>query len=174
MEEWISKGREQDNEPINSSVITCIIAFLFIYVGDINFVAQIISMFFMVTYGAICLISFLEHFSGDPSYRPTFKSRWYISLLGAVLSVWLMFKMNTPYAVLSILLMTAFYYYISRNSGDKREIVSLFRDVLVQFARQLQIFLQKGEAIERSTHWRPFVVSISSSIERPNAFNMTK
>ena len=70
--------------------------------------------------------------------------------------------------------MTAFYYYISRSSGDKREIVSLFRDVLVQFARQLQIFLQKGEAIERSTHWRPFVVSISSSIERPNAFNMTK
>ena len=173
-ETWIAKGRDQDNEPINSSVITCIIAFFFIYVGDINFVAQIISMFFMVTYGAICLISFLEHFSGDPSYRPTFKSRWYISLLGAVLSVWLMFKMNTAYAVLSILLMTAFYYYISRNSGDKREIVSLFRDVIVQFARQLQIFLQKGEETERSRHWRPFVVSISSSLERSNAFNMTK
>ena len=64
---WIAKGREHDNEPINGSVITCVIAFFFIYVGDINFVAQIISMFFMVTYGAICLISFLEHFSGDPS-----------------------------------------------------------------------------------------------------------
>lgn len=171
---WIAKGRLEDNEPINGSMITCAIAFFFIYVGDINFVAQIISMFFMVTYGAICLISFLEHFSGDPSYRPTFKSRWYISLLGAVLSVWLMFKMNTPYAILSILLMTGFYYYISRNSGDKREIVSLFRDVLVQFARQLQIFLQKGEEVERSTHWRPFVVSINSSIEGANAFNMTK
>ena len=171
---WIAKRREQDNEPINGSVITCVVAFFFVYVGDINFVAQIISMFFMVTYGAICLISFLEHFSGDPSYRPTFKSRWYISLLGAVLSVWLMFKMNTPYAILSILLMTGFYYYIRRSSGDKREIVSLFRDVLVQFARQLQIFLQKGEQQDRSTHWRPFVVSISSSIERSNAFNMTK
>lgn len=171
---WIAKGRTQDNEPINGSLITCAIAFFFIYVGDINFVAQIISMFFMVTYGAICLISFLEHFSGDPSYRPTFKSRWYISLLGAVLSVWLMFKMNTPYAILSILLMTAFYYYISRSSGDKREIVNLFRDVLVQFARQLQIFLQRGEEVERSTHWRPFIISINSSVERSNAFNMTK
>lgn len=173
-DQWIAKGRAQDNEPINGSIITCAIAFFFIYVGDINFVAQIISMFFMVTYGAICLISFLEHFSGDPSYRPTFKSRWYISLLGAVLSVWLMFKMNTPYAILSILLMTAFYYYISKSSGDKREIVNLFRDVLVQFARQLQIFLQKGEEEERSTHWRPFVISINSSRERSNAFNMTK
>ena len=59
---WIAKGREQDNEPINGSIITCIIAYFFIYVGDINFVAQIISMFFMVTYVAICLISVLEHF----------------------------------------------------------------------------------------------------------------
>ena len=141
------KGRRKDNEPINGSILTCIIAFFFIYIGDINFVAQIISMFFMVTYGAICLISFLEHFSGDPSYRPTFKSRWYISLVGAVLSIWLMFKMNTPYAILSISIMIGFYYYISKNSSDRREIVSLFRDVLVQFARQLQIFLQKGDSL---------------------------
>lgn len=172
---WIAKGRDTDNEPINGSLITCVIAFFFIYVGDINFVAQIISMFFMVTYGAICLISFLEHFSGDPSYRPTFKSRWYISLLGAVLSFWLMFKMNTPYAVLSIILMVGFYYYISRNSGDKREFVNLFRGVLVQFARQLQIFLQKEEEDEESVHWRPFVVSISdASMKRKNAFDMTR
>ena len=173
---WIAKGRVKDNEPINSSLITCIVAFFFIYVGDINFVAQIISMFFMVTYGAICLISFLEHFSGDPSYRPTFKSRWYISLLGAVLSVWLMFKMNTPYAILSLALMTSFYYYIGKNSGDRREIVNLFRDVLVQFARQLQIFLQKKRDDEGSSvHWRPFVVSISdASEERKSAFDMCR
>ena len=41
-------------------------------------------MFFMVTYGSLCAISFLEHFAARPSYRPTFRSRWYLSLLGAV------------------------------------------------------------------------------------------
>ena len=100
-------------------------------------------MFFMVTYGAICLISFLEHFSGDPSYRPVFKSRWYISLLGAVLSIWLMFKMDTLFAFLSIIIMVIFYYFISKKSNDKREFVNLFKDVLEQFARQLKIFLQR-------------------------------
>ena len=94
--------------------------------------------------------------------------------MGAVLSIWLMFKMNTPYAILSISIMIGFYYYISKNSSDRREIVSLFRDVLVQFARQLQIFLQKGDSLERSTHWRPFVISISSSVNRSNAFDLTK
>ncbi|MEC8853723.1 MAG: amino acid permease, partial [Bacteroidota bacterium] len=172
---WMAKGREKDNEPINSSVITCILALVFVVVGDINMVAQLIAMFFMITYGAICAISFLEHFSGDPSYRPAFKSRWYISLIGAVLSVWLMFKMDTLFAILSIILMILFYIYISRNSTDKREIVSLFRDVLVQFARQIQIFIQKKGDDDESPHWRPFVISINEeSFERKDAFDMCR
>ena len=174
-DDWIGRGRRKDNEPINSSLITCLIAYFFIFIGDINFVAQIISMFFMVNYGAICLISFLEHFSGDPSYRPKFKSRWYISLFGALLSVWLMFKMNTYYATSSIVIMILFYYYISKSSSDKREIVTLFRDVLVQFARQLQILLQKKDQDSTNLHWRPFVVSISNAFsERTHAFEMTR
>ncbi|MBC8265784.1 MAG: amino acid permease [Flavobacteriales bacterium] len=172
---WMAKGRESDNEPINSSVITCILALVFVVIGDINTVAQLIAMFFMITYGAICTISFLEHFSGDPSYRPAFKSRWYISLIGAVLSVWLMFKMNTSFAIFSIIILTLFYYYISRNSGDKREIVSLFRDVLVQFAREIQIFIQKKGDDEQSPHWRPFVISINEeSFTRKSAFDMCR
>jgi amino acid transporter len=172
---WTAKGREKDNEPINSSVITCVLALFFVVIGDINTVAQIIAMFFMITYGAICAISFLEHFSGDPSYRPTFKSRWYISLIGAVLSVWLMFKMNTSFAILSIIILTFFYYYISKSSGDKREIVSLFRDVLVQFARQIQIFIQKKGSDDDNLHWRPFVISINEeSFERKSAFDMCR
>ena len=140
---WLAKGKKENNEPINGTIVTCVIAFFFVYIGDINFVARIISMFFMVTYGAICFISFLEHFSGDPSYRPVFKSRWYISFIGAVLSVWLMFKMDTLFAFLSIIIMITFYYFISKKSSDKREFVNLFKDVLEQFARQLQIFLQR-------------------------------
>ena len=172
---WIGKGRKHDNEPINSSIITCILALIFVVVGDINMVAQLIAMFFMITYGAICAISFLEHFSGDPSYRPAFKSRWYVSLIGAVLSVWLMFKMDNLFAILSIILMVIFYIYISRNSTDKREIVSLFRDVLVQSARQIQIFIQKKGDDEESPHWRPFVISINEeSFERKDAFDMCR
>ena len=173
---WLSKGKKSNNEPINGTFITCAIAFFFIYIGDINFVARIISMFFMVTYGAICLISFLEHFSGDPSYRPVFKSRWYISLIGAILSIWLMFKMDTLFAVLSIIIMIFFYRFISKKSSDKREFVNLFRDVLEQIARQLQIFLQrKNDNTINNVHWRPFVVSISdASLKRTNAFDITR
>ena len=174
---WLAKEKKENNEPLNGTIITCIIAFFFVYVGDINNVARIISMFFMVTYGAICLISFLEHFSGDPSYRPAFKSRWYISLLGAVLSIWLMFKMDTLFAFLSIIIMITFYYFISKKSSDKREFVNLFKDVLEQIARQLKIFLQRinDSNLSSNFHWRPFVVSISdASLTRKSAFDITR
>mgnify|MGYP000964621871 CR=1 FL=1 len=36
--------------------------------------------------------SFLQHFAADPAYRPSFKSKWYLSLLGAVMCIFLMFK----------------------------------------------------------------------------------
>ena len=172
---WFKKGRKKDNEPINGSIITSIIAFFFIFIGDINTVAQIISMFFIVTYGAICLVSFLEHLSADPSYRPTFKSRWYISLLGAILAFFLMFKMNPTYAITSIITMAAIYYYISANNKSKSGLEKLFKGVIFQLSRQLQIYLQKKNTEEEDDSWRPFVICVSEdSLKSRDSFNLVR
>lgn len=173
--DWIGFGRKGSNEPVNASIITIIIAFFFIAIGDINFVAQIISMFFILTYGAICLISFLEHFAADPSYRPTFRSRWYISLIGAILSFWAMFKMNSFYAVLALVVMGLIYFYLSSKNKDKKGLVNLFRGVVFQLSRQLQVFLQRADKEEIDHHWRPFVICISKdSFKRRSAFDLIR
>jgi len=171
---WFAKGRKQDNEPINSSLITIIIAFVFVIIGDVNFVAQIISMFFMVTYGAICLISFLEHFAADPAYRPTFRSNWYVSLTGAIFSIWLMFKMNAPYAALSVVIMGIIYYVIMTNNEENQGLNKLFRGVVFQLSRQLQIILQRA-GTEKDKSWRPFGVCIShDTFKRRSAFDVMR
>lgn len=172
---WFAKGKKVSNEPVNASLLTLIIAFFFILVGELDFVAKIISMFFMVTYGAICLIALLEHFAADPSYRPTFKSRWYLSLVGAVMSFWLMFKMNTPYAILSIAMMGLFYYMISRTGTERKGLVKLFRGVVFQMSRQLQVFAQRADKEDLDSSWRPFVICISSeSFKRRSAFDLLR
>jgi len=172
---WFAKGKEKDNDPVNASLITIIIAFFFIAIGDVDFVAKIISMFFMVTYGAICLISFLEHFAADPSYRPTFRSKWYISLTGAVFSFWLMIKMDLIYALLSLLIMGLIYYTISNYSKDKRGLVNLFRGVIFQLARQLQVFTQRADKDDYEFHWRPFAICISQdTFKRRSAFDVLR
>ncbi|MCU4173758.1 amino acid permease [Carboxylicivirga sp. N1Y90] len=173
---WLSKGRKGDNEPINGSIVTIAIAFFFIVIGDINFVAQIISMFFMATYGAICLISFLEHFASDPSYRPTFKyNRWYFSLIGAVLSFWLMFKMNWGYALISGLIMAVTYHFITIARPERQGLEKLFKGVVFQISRQIQIFVQRANKDDKASHWRPFAICVSEdSFKRQAAFDMLR
>ncbi|MRT91517.1 amino acid permease [Ancylomarina sp. 16SWW S1-10-2] len=172
---WLKKENRKTTEPLNASVISILIAFVFIMIGDVNFVAQIISMFFMVTYGAICLISFLEHFAADPSYRPTFRSRWYLSLMGALLSFWIMFQMNMAYAIVSLLIMGMIYYGINVSNKENRGLAKLFRGVVFQLSRYLQIFAQRAEKVDREVSWRPFAICISKdTFKRRSAFDLLR
>ena len=173
--DWFAKGRPVSDEPFNSSLITLLIAFAFVLVGELNFVAKAISMFFMVTYGAICSISFLEHFAADPSYRPTFRSKWYISLIGAIFSIWLMFKMNGLYATISLMIMGMIYYSVTTYNQEKKGLGKLFRGVIFQLSRQLQIFAQRADKEDPDKYWRPFVICISrDTFVRRSAFDVLR
>ncbi len=170
---WLSAGREQDNEPVNASLVTTVIAFIFVALGDVNAVASIISMFFMVTYGSLCLISFLNHFGSSPSYRPSFRSRWYISLTGFIVSVWIMFKINTPFALLSFGLITAIYLYIDYYHKSRKGFASIFANALFQLNRNLQVMLQKKQSKKTAKEWRPSAICISKdSFKRDKAFRL--
>ncbi|MEO0468521.1 MAG: amino acid permease [Bacteroidota bacterium] len=162
LNDWFAKGTAKNNEPRNATYLTIAIAFVFVLMGDVNAVAEVISMFFMVTYGSICLISFMEHFAADPAYRPSFRSRWYFSLLGAVMCIWLMFKMNPIYAVISLILMILIYLVISNYRKEGRGIAGIFQGVIFQLSRRLAVFLQKSVGEENETNWRPSMICISS------------
>ncbi len=169
---FLSKGKKVSNEPYNASIVTIIIAFVFVIMGDVNAVAQIISMFFMVTYGSLCLISFLNHFGANLSYRPSFRSKWVLSLLGFLMCVWLMFKMNTLYALAAIALMALIYTYISYYHKDRQGLQAIFKSAIFQLNRRLQVFLQKSEKADKKD-WKPAAICISrDSFEREEAFNL--
>lgn len=171
---WVARGRSRDNEPVNATMITSLIVLVFVAIGDVNFVAEIISMFFMLTYGAICSISFLEHFAADPSYRPAFRSRWYLSLLGAIACFWLMFLMNSFYAVVALAAMIGMYFVVARYNPDKRGLANIFQGAIFQVSRQLHVFLQKSDTIQAGG-WRPAVVCISQhSFRRLDAFELLR
>jgi amino acid transporter len=48
---WFARGKPVSNEPFNGTLLTVVIAFVFVAVGELNFVAKTIAMFFMLTYG---------------------------------------------------------------------------------------------------------------------------
>ncbi len=81
----LARGSGASNEPRRATILTLIIAQVAIVFGDLNAIAPIITMFFMVTYGTINLACFYESATRNPSYRPSFKlSHWSSALLGAI------------------------------------------------------------------------------------------
>ncbi|PIB36271.1 amino acid permease [Reichenbachiella sp. 5M10] len=170
---FLNKGKKDSNEPINATLVTVGIALFFVALGDINSVAKVISMFFMVTYGSICTISFFQHFAADPSYRPAFRSKWYISLLGAVMCLFMVFKMDAAYAFFSMMIMVLIYLALSRFNKEKAGMANIFQGVIFQLIRQIQVFIQKADKDDQN--WRPSVICISGdAFERPAAFEMMR
>ena len=172
--DFLKRNKLGTSEPYNATFVTSALALFFVLIGDVNFVAKIISMFFMVTYGSICSISFLQHFAGDPSYRPAFRSRWYISLLGALACLYLMFKIDTTYAFISIVVMALIYIAITSQGAKSQGLAKIFQGVIFQLSRTIQIFLQTAEK-EDVEDWRPSLICISEIFfKRPSSFNMVR
>jgi len=171
----LTKGKGKNNEPFNSSLVVIFISFIIIAAGNVDFVAEIITMFFMVTYGSLCLISFLQHFNADPSYRPAFKSRWYISLFGALMCIWLMFKINFNYALAAVVVMILLYLGISYYRKGNGGIASIFQGAMFQMNRSLRVYLQKADKQEEEGAWRPSVICVSrNSFDRFTAFDLLR
>jgi hypothetical protein len=173
---FLSRGRGDANEPINATIITSLTIITFVSIGSVDFVAKIISMFFMITYGTLCLVSFLEHFSGNPSYRPTFKSKWYLSLLGSILCFIVMFQMAPGFAFLSVLTMSVIYLTIRRSRNVQGDLSIMVRGALFQLTRKLKIFIQrKHDDSSLTRNWRPSFIAISSdSFKRLSQFDLLR
>ena len=171
---WLSKLRKKDDEPVNSSIITCLIALIFVSIGGVDVVAQIITMFFLVTYGSLCLISFLNHFGSSPSYRPSFKSKWYISLLGFLTAFWVMFQISLLYTILAFVTMTLLYLYMDNYHKERKGFAALFANTLFKLNKDLQIYLQKKKTNNTlKDDWRPSVICISKyTFKRNTALNL--
>lgn len=162
---FVGAGKGESNEPVNATLITAIIILVFVSMGSVDFVAQVISMFFMITYGSLCLVSFLEHFAGNPSYRPTFRSKWYVSLLGALGCFIMMFQMAPLYAILAFVSITIIYLYIKSGYKIEDDLSTMVKGVLFQLTRTLQVLIQQKQSGSPFTKWRPSFIAISSSTQ---------
>jgi amino acid transporter len=172
---FIGKGKDHTNEPVNATLVTAVIILVFVSLGSVDFVAQIISMFFMITYGALCSVSFLEHFAGSPSYRPTFRSKWYLSLIGALGCFIVMFQMAPVYAFLALIALILIYLSIKRGREEEDDLSAMVKGVLFQLTRKLQVQIQKRRSEVAVTNWRPSFIAISSSsFERLAHFDLLR
>lgn len=112
-------------EPRLAVLISAGIAVAVIWAGDLNFVAPIITMFFLNTYGMTNLVAGIEKLVGNPSFRPRFHIHWSISILGALGCYGAMFLINPPATVAAIVISFGIFALLQRRTltrawGDVR------------------------------------------------------
>ncbi len=96
-------------------LITTGIAFLAVGLGGLNAVAPILTMFCDLTQtGMVNLVAGLERLSGDPSFRPTMKVHWAVSLGGAVACFWAMFLISPIVSLLAVVVELGIYLLVRR------------------------------------------------------------
>ena len=157
----LAAGSSDAQEPTSATLVSSVITVLFVLAGTMDGIAQVLTMFFMVTYGALCSVSFLEYFAGNPSYRPTFHSRWYVSLLGALMCALIMLQISPIYALLAVLLMVLTYFGLRRTRQSERDLTAIFQGTMFQLTRRLQIMLQTSRADGTKGGWRPSIVAVT-------------
>ncbi|MDX1708634.1 MAG: amino acid permease, partial [Desulfobacterales bacterium] len=159
---WIkvfSQGSGKSNEPRRATILTFLIAQGGILLGDLNAIAPVITMFFMITYGTLNLACFYESITRNPSYRPKFRfSHWSTALLGALGCLLVMFLMNPIWALVAVVGMAGMYVYISRA-----EIISRWGDVSsgVAYERARKALLKLEDEKYHPKNWRPSILALS-------------
>jgi amino acid transporter len=149
-------------EPRVAVLITTAIAIVIIWMGDLNFVAPIITMFFLNTYGMVNLTAGLERLVGNPSFRPQFKIHWAVSLLGAGGCYGAMFLIHAPGTVFAILVSYGIFILLQRRSIQRNwgDIRSGIWFAIARFG------LVRLESVPwHVKNWRPNIAVFSSSID---------
>lgn len=161
-------GSGKSNEPRRAVILTFGIAQVAILlVSDLNSIATLITMFFMITYGLLNLATFYEAITKNPSYRPRFRySHWVTSLAGAVGCLAVMFLVDWRWASVSIIGMAGLYYFISQKEVETRW-GDLQNGLLFERTRKNLLKLEKE--LHHPKNWRPIILALSgASWERPH------
>jgi len=99
----------KNSEPRNAIIFTGIMIEICLLSADLNTIAPLLTMFFLITYGVINFAVFIEKFIGIPSFRPSFKIPLIVPLIGSIWCLCIMFLINPAFAGVAMILIVIVY-----------------------------------------------------------------
>jgi amino acid transporter len=159
-----AKGAGATGNPRRGVLLSCGIAFSTIALGNLNLIAPVVSMFFLISYGLLNYATFYEARAASPSFRPRF--RWFdarLSLLGGLACLGVMLAINVAAGVVAIAVLFSIYQYLKRTAGPARWADSR-RSYHLQRVREH--LLGAAREPEHARDWRPQLLVFSDNPER--------
>ena len=108
-------AKVQKGEPRNAILVTGVLTLAAIMVRDLNALAPLVTMFFLITYCMINVVVLIEGSLGLVSYRPTLQVPLIVPLIGLVGCLFSMFIVSPVFSLVSVSMVVALYLFIRRQ-----------------------------------------------------------
>ncbi|MDZ7705351.1 MAG: hypothetical protein U5L04_12815 [Trueperaceae bacterium] len=123
---WLGRGSGPAQEPRIGTLVTLGVALVAVALGNLNVIAPVLTMFFLVTYGVLNVAAGTERFLDNPSFRPTISVHWGWSLLGALGCTAVMLLINALATAVAVVVVIAIFIWLQRRTlqtrwGDARQ-----------------------------------------------------
>lgn len=161
-----AEGAGESENPRCGVLFSAGIAVAAISMGNLNFIAPVVSMFFLISYGLLNYATFSEARSASPSFRPRFHffdAR--LSLLGALGCLGAMLAINPGASVAALAVLFAIHQYLKRTAGPARWADSQHS---YHFQRIRENLLSMAAEPEHPRGWRPCILAFCDDRERRN------
>ena len=169
---WL-KVQDKSGQPRNAMLITGVLIFVSMLLRDLNAVAPLVTMFFLITYAMLNVVVIIEQRLGLISFRPTFEVPRFVPWVGLVGSLFAMFIINPTVSWMSWALMLMVYMLLNR-----KKLPTQFEDVrsglFTSFAEwAAKRTAENAHKEERS--WKPnLLVPVTNSATLQGSFSIIK
>jgi amino acid transporter len=161
---YFAKGHGPTSNPRRAVLLSLGIALATVAIGNLNAIAPVVSMFFLISYGLLNYATYYEARAASPSFRPRF--RFFdrrLSLLGALACGGAMVAVNVPAGIGAILVLSGIYQYLRRIDRPQRW-ADASRSYYFQRVKEGIRAMTAEAANPRS--WRPQVLAFSADPRR--------
>ena len=159
---FLGNGQGRDDEPRNGTLVTLGFAIAAVCIGDLNLIAPILSMFFLTTYLVLNVAAGVEGFLQSPSFRPTFRVHWSLSILGAIGCLWVMFLIDASSTAIAAVIVSGVFLWL-----QQRELRTTWGDVrrgMWMALIGMGIFQMTEE--DDTKNWRPHILVLSGAPQK--------
>ncbi len=152
-------------EPRNALLLTGVLTLAAIMLRDLNAIAPLVTMFFLITYCMINVVVLIEGSLGLVSYRPTLRVPLLVPALGLTGCLFSMFIINPSFSLISVAVVIALYFFIQRQTRGKSFAKEDVRSsIFVAFAEWAAAKITPEDA-DNVRAWKPHILVPVEDVE---------
>lgn len=162
-----------NGEPRNAILITGGIVLATLLLRDLNTIAPLITMFFLITYMMINLVVFVEQWMNMISFRPTFTIPRFVPFIGTAGCLFTMFIINSTFGIIALGFVVLIYLYLTNRKlkvpyGDMRS--GLFVSLAEWAAKRVSLLPENNERAWKAN----LLVPVRSARELRGSFSLIR